>query len=403
VSTEPDRDPVTDAFLRKALQPVPRIGADGCVDAETLAAWADGDLPADRAADVETHLAGCSRCQAVLGAFAMTDESAAPASSPAAVIPFRPKSPVRWLLPMAASIAATLVLWTAVRNRPTAPASTPELQQQLAKSVAETPAPRALADATAPASPVATPLVPADSRLAAARKEKLEVSAPKMSAAPAAGPVPAPAPSAMPPPPTLTLQPPPVMPPTANTAAATRDVVTTRTNAEPFRADSENWALAKVVAEFSPPAAPAPSFARPLAGGGGGGGRGGGGGAAGAGGGSRAAAAPAARAIPHVRWRVLASGQVLKSTDDGEWAVVTITPAVFILNGHAPSPTVCWLVGRAGIVMLSTDGTKFLRVRSPDLADLRSITAIDAQQATVTTNDGRVFTTFDAGETWLLK
>ena len=402
MSPEPDRDPVTDALLRKALQPVPRTGSDKCVDAETLAAWAEGDLPADRAAEVETHLAGCSRCQAVLSTFAMTDESAAPASSPASVIPFTPKSPVRWLLPLAASVAATLVLWTAVRNRPNTPAPTPELQQQLAKSVAEPPPP-SLADATAPASPVATPPVPADNRLASARKEKLEAKATKMSAAPVAAPVAAPTPSAMPPAPTLTLQqPPPVVPPTANTAAATRDVVATRANAEPFRADSENWALAKVVAEFSPPPAPAPSFARPLAAGGGGSGGRGGGGATGAGG-SRAAAAPAARAIPHVRWRVLASGQVLKSTDDSEWAVVTITPTVFILNGHAPSPTVCWLVGRAGIVMVSTDGTKFLRAKPPALADLRSITAIDAQQATVTTADGRVFSTFDAGETWVLK
>ena len=93
----------------------------------------------------------------------------------------------------------------------------------------------------------------------------------------------------------------------------------------------------------------------------------------------------------------------MKSTNDGEWTVVTITPTVFILNGHAPTPTVCWLVGRAGIVMLSTDGTKFTRVQFPDLSDLRSITAIDAHQATVTTTDGRVFTTENAGETWQLK
>ena len=61
------------------------------------------------------------------------------------------------------------------------------------------------------------------------------------------------------------------------------------------------------------------------------------------------------------------------------------------------------VVGRAGIVMLSTDGVKFLRVLFPDLSDLRSITAVDAREATVTTTDGRVFVTVDGGENWELK
>jgi len=92
---------------------------------------------------------------------------------------------------------------------------------------------------------------------------------------------------------------------------------------------------------------------------------------------------------------------VTKSTNAGEtWQPIAIVPPAIILNGASPTPTVCWLIGRAGIVMRSIDGVKFVRVAFPDVADLRSIKAVDAREATVTTVDGRVFTTMDGGENW---
>ena len=145
----------------------------------------------------------------------------------------------------------------------------------------------------------------------------------------------------------------------------------------------------RVVTEFAPADPPQPGVTQGF------GGRGGGGG-----GGGRATSA-ATRALPRIRWRVHASGEVTKSTDAGEtWQPIAITPRATILNGAAPSPTVCWLIGRAGIVMRSIDGVKFVRVAFPDVADLRSIKAVDAREASVTTVDGRVFTTMDGGETW---
>jgi hypothetical protein len=36
----------------------------------------------------------------------------------------------------------------------------------------------------------------------------------------------------------------------------------------------------------------------------------------------------------------------------------------------------------------------------PDTADLRSVSATDAENATVTTVDGREFVTADSGRTW---
>jgi photosystem II stability/assembly factor-like uncharacterized protein len=61
---------------------------------------------------------------------------------------------------------------------------------------------------------------------------------------------------------------------------------------------------------------------------------------------------------------------------------------------------VCWLVGRAGLVLLTTDGVRFERVKFPETSDLSAIRATNARQASITTADGRVFVTADGGATW---
>jgi photosystem II stability/assembly factor-like uncharacterized protein len=61
---------------------------------------------------------------------------------------------------------------------------------------------------------------------------------------------------------------------------------------------------------------------------------------------------------------------------------------------------VCWFVGRAGLVVRTTDGRAWALVSFPERLDLASITAADAQSASVTTVDGRVFVTTDGGATW---
>ncbi len=60
----------------------------------------------------------------------------------------------------------------------------------------------------------------------------------------------------------------------------------------------------------------------------------------------------------------------------------------------------CWLVGAAGTVLRTADGHTFERVSFPVATKLSAVTAIDADRATVTTADGRVFTTTDGGRTW---
>jgi photosystem II stability/assembly factor-like uncharacterized protein len=79
---------------------------------------------------------------------------------------------------------------------------------------------------------------------------------------------------------------------------------------------------------------------------------------------------------------------------------VSIASGVVLTGGFAPSPSVCWLIGRGGVVLRAADGIRFERVPFPESADLSLVRAIDARQATVTTADGRVFTTKDAGANW---
>jgi hypothetical protein len=70
------------------------------------------------------------------------------------------------------------------------------------------------------------------------------------------------------------------------------------------------------------------------------------------------------------------------------------------MAGSAPLPLVCWLVGRAGFVAITTNGLEFRRISFPEAVDLTSVSAVDATSAVVTTADQRVFRTEDAGKSW---
>jgi photosystem II stability/assembly factor-like uncharacterized protein len=70
------------------------------------------------------------------------------------------------------------------------------------------------------------------------------------------------------------------------------------------------------------------------------------------------------------------------------------------MAGAAPSANVCWLAGRQGLVLRTTDGQRFQRVSLADRGDISAIRATDALHATVTMADGRQFTTIDGGVSW---
>jgi hypothetical protein len=101
-----------------------------------------------------------------------------------------------------------------------------------------------------------------------------------------------------------------------------------------------------------------------------------------------------------IRWRI--AGQVVDRSSDGgvTWEAVPTGVGAELTAGAAPSTTVCWLVGRGGVVLLSIDGRSWRRVPFPESSDLMAVRAVDARVATVSTADGRIFSTSDGGATW---
>ncbi len=75
---------------------------------------------------------------------------------------------------------------------------------------------------------------------------------------------------------------------------------------------------------------------------------------------------------------------------------------VDLLTGSATSETVCWIVGRAGAILLTTDGGRQWKLLSSPLKeDLGGIRATDALHATIWNARGtKYFVTSDGGLTW---
>ena len=103
---------------------------------------------------------------------------------------------------------------------------------------------------------------------------------------------------------------------------------------------------------------------------------------------------------PLSRWRIV-NNSIERSADGGaSWVPVRAPGGESFTGGASPAQSVCWLIGANGLVMVTADGVAFARVPLPERADLTTITATDARNATVTTADGRRFRTDDSGRTW---
>jgi hypothetical protein len=105
---------------------------------------------------------------------------------------------------------------------------------------------------------------------------------------------------------------------------------------------------------------------------------------------------------PMIRWRI--RGPIIERSSDGgaRWDVQPTGIEAALTAGSAASPSVVWIVGRNGVILLSTDaGRSWRRIQFPEMTDLSSARARDAQSVAVTTGDGRVFSTTDAGATWV--
>ena len=125
--TQRDRDKSVEQWLRQT--PVAGAQVDACLDAETLAVWAEGLLDGSQRAAAEAHASNCERCQAMLAVMVRT----APAAAASTGSPLR-----KWLMmlgpPMAA--AAAVALWVAVGQDHRAPVLD-SLSSQQAKAEVE--------------------------------------------------------------------------------------------------------------------------------------------------------------------------------------------------------------------------------------------------------------------------
>lgn len=340
--TNNDRDASVDRLLAGAMTARADATTEGpCLDADTLAAWADGALAARERAHAEAHAADCARCQALLAAMVRTLPPATAVKSPWRL------PALGWLVPL--TVAATaLVIWVAVPSREPA---------QISDGVAEA------VDQSAPVRvppSVAAPLAEARTKASSAVERPREVAGQQTVAAPGAIPPPVPAVASA-----------------FDDLRERREVASLEKQAPPAEA-----AGASAVGGAAGGIVGSPGPARALA----------------------LASAPESIIVssnPSTRFRLLRGGGVQRSADAGAtWRGEVTGTTETLAAGSSPSPSVCWLVGPGGVILLSTDGRSWRRVAFPEAIDLRSVSAIDEEGATVTTADGRAFVTTDAGRTW---
>jgi len=340
-----------------------------------LAAWVGGGLAQGEHTRAEAHVADCARCQAVLAAMARM-----PSALPSSASPWTVRRLVTWLVPLAAG-AAVVALWL-------------RMPQPLAPALHREPAPAREAAASRERFEQRAPSQQSRydrDRNGAARKTLGEVGAPKPVQAKAADmttPAQAPKERALQPAPPNTIRPAPAGPAPAQ----------------------ETLQLAPANAARSAPARPGPTQGTPQPA------------PANVAGEPQALAARAGiRALAEsvivdknspaieivspdssIRWRIIDSARVERSTDAGStWDTLSTGIPAQLTAGSSPAPSICWLVGRAAMVVLSTDGGRsWHRLTFPEAIDLIAVRAADASSAAVTAIDGRTFATQDGGLTW---
>jgi hypothetical protein len=104
-----------------------------------------------------------------------------------------------------------------------------------------------------------------------------------------------------------------------------------------------------------------------------------------------------------VLWRLRLGGKIERSTDRGiTWLPQNTGAKIELLAGSAPSDAVCWLAGREGTILRTTDGGgHWSKLVSPITGDVGGIRAEDALHATIfKAGSNTRFATSDGGATW---
>ena len=331
------RDRKLELALKHELRAAGTPDRDGCVDAETLGAWADGGLDSVQMASVELHVSTCARCQAIVAVAAQSAPVIAPVANEGWF-----RFP-RWALaPLAA--AAAIMIWMVV----------PQDTMQAPPSPAQVAAPRA------------------DTALSDAAKKEANLAARDFAEKSQAKDSPVAAETQ----------------PSAGRSEGFAEGKRERANAAPPALQDRNQRQEERSAALGAAASPAPPAAPPaeptlqervtLA----------------------VAPLEIVSPDPSRRWRIV-NGAIERSEDGGvSWVATRTLSGQAITGGTAPAGSICWLIGAGGMVMVTNDGISFAEVPLPERIDLTAITATDARTATVTTADGRRYRTDDSGRTW---
>lgn len=377
----PTPDPLVRAALRAGHAP-----AGPHPDAEVLGLYAERALEGDERRGVETHVAACLRCQAIVAEMAVTAPEHAPSAGTAGAAGVLGWfSGWRWVVPVASLAAVAIVaVWigqppserlsrtapanldTAVNGpgasaksalvppasqaQPTTPAATAAEQSLRMAQGVETESRSAEREAT-PADSAASSnsAEPARRALAVRGAENAATAGERLTQPPAA---------------TLADA---VTPPTPAPAAPAAAAASTEARAE------KSMAQAPAVAAEAMPA----PLAAPAAG----------------------AAAPSARARSGATFRVTA-GRLETSSDAGRlWRQATTPAGLRIVAVAEVSPRVAWAIGEQA-VLRTIDGETWTQVSVPPGAPFSAVTASDADRATVIATTGALYATTDGGRTW---
>ena len=369
-NVESDRDSFIGRLLAETLEAhgAP-VTEESCLDAETLAAWADDTLgPRERAA-AEAHAASCARCQALLAVMMKTAPPAVPEKS-AWRIPA-----LGWLIPLTAAAAAILV-WAFVPGRSTVAVSDRPTLVASDRPVSAGDRPVPVPDQAGSPAPSTAPAKPALQRELKSSRAPADIrarsSAPRVSRDSSRDEASAAAVDKL-----QALEKVEQKAPATTSAKEPSQAVIAR--------GGDRVERSAAVAAASPaarsPATIASSVALARAG---------------------AAGTVIVSSSQASRWRIASGGAVERSTDGGStWQPQETGATVTLAAGASPSPSVCWLVGPTGTVLLSTDGRTWRRTAFPEETDLISVRATDEKIAAVTTSDGRTFNTRDGGLTWV--
>ena len=354
-----DRDRTTGRLIERALRPGGEsVSTISCPDAETLAAWIAGGLGPVEQNRTETHVADCARCQAQLAAMARM-----PSALPTAVPRWRLNGILTWLAPLAVGAAAVaIVVWfqrTSPQQLPSkivppgvaSPMTAPQPVQPSIGSAASADGLERPADAGSRPSNKTVK----DRRLAGSDGVLNEGRVPSASS--------------------------PAVPPRRESDrpldALTESVQTQTQPPPPPPSERPKSVVARSGAAGE--LARTTTFAAQ----------------------SSAIIIEIASPDRAIRWRITQGTLVQRSTDAGStWETQSTGNAAQLTAGASPAPSVCWLVGRAGVVLLTNDGASWHRLKFPEAVDLIAVSATDADTASVTAADGRVFTTQDGGTTW---